>query len=779
MRHFRRLASAVLAATLLLAAVGHPAPAWALPAAEPLKPVGGGVDFSTPPGCAAATDNYAIFPDEPIPDNGVITSTIDLTGVGSFLWDLTVTTDITHTWSQDLDIFLISPAGSRVTLTTDNGGNLQNVFHGATWTDKAGETNPPGPVTLVDMSNNVPVSPVAPEEPLGALRGEDPNGDWVLEVHDDDALLTGTLVSWGLELVTLATAPASNESTAEDAGDHNIPANGAPLIIPLTLEQHHASLGYLELLTNIFHPRSNELIIELVSPSGITMTVAHELGGPNANVFGATTWSDKFGTAGDGNTATDTVYTDGVPELSLTPQEPLSAAAGSQPGGQWTVQVRDTTTNAFTGTVNYLSLLSATSFICRPVVTTYFSAPDFFRMDEPMPVFMQVKNDGAPTTGPVYMTATLPVSTTFLSASGPGWTCGAEAGQLGCQRASLAAGQASTVTLQLNPPTAPANRIINVVLSTLGRTDPAFPDRDFLKAGAHSANDNPWDVMDEAGIHNPYRDDGSLYYGGQNALPGWGRLRLRVFNAGGNLLLATPELRNFGMAYSPGHRWRTTTPQMANTIQVARSLYAPPDTDWLRYVDTFTNTGSASRTVWVAWGGDLGSYDDTLVTDSSSGDGALTAADTWAVTAQDDDLLFDFHVPPAGFAVRSPADTTYQGPGLFDSDPFTTTWPSAGAGNLGHIYKLVLAPGESASLAYFVYRGLTEGEPGPQDCEFYGDCVVPATGSQVALAHATAAALAANPNFCDLSQAELNKLVNWPGERPCGLSFLYLPLLRR
>ena len=65
---------------------------------------------------------------------------------------------------------------------------------------------------------------------------------------------------------------------------------------------------------------------------------------------------------------------------------------------------------------------------------------------------------------------------------------------------------------------------------------------------------------------------------------------------------------------------------------------------------------------------------------------------------------------------------------------------------------------------------------GPADCGFYGGCVTPAAGSQVALMESTAAALAANPYFCDLSPAEVSQIINWPGvTRRC----VFLPLLVR
>ena len=53
------------------------------------------------------------------------------------IWDVNVQAFITHTRSSDLSIFLISPHGTIVTLSTGNGGSAANVFNGTTWDDQA------------------------------------------------------------------------------------------------------------------------------------------------------------------------------------------------------------------------------------------------------------------------------------------------------------------------------------------------------------------------------------------------------------------------------------------------------------------------------------------------------------------------------------------------------------------------------------------------------------------------------------------------------------------
>src|SRR5207247_6893771 len=130
-----------------------------------------------------------------------------------------------------------------------------------------------------------------------------------------------------------------------------------------------------------------------------------------------------------------------------------------------------------------------------------------------------------------------------------------------------------------------------------------------------------------------------------------------------------------------------------------------------------------------------------------------------------------------GFAFRSATDTSYSKPVIFSAANILTPWPVSGEYALGHEYFLTLQPGATVRLAYFLYRGLAEGLPGPQDCPYYGGCVKPALATQVSLATTTVAALAANPYLCDLTPAERASLLNWPGLTNCH--DLFLPIVRK
>ena len=145
----------------------------------------------------------------------MITSTITIAGAQPYLLDANVTASITHTFNGDIDMTVMSPAGTIVTLTTDNAGTNANVFAGTTWDDDA---NPGGQVPYVNnnglttdhlYADLVTVPLLAPEEALAAFIGENPNGVWTLTISDDANQDGGSFNGWTLNLATLPAAPAT------------------------------------------------------------------------------------------------------------------------------------------------------------------------------------------------------------------------------------------------------------------------------------------------------------------------------------------------------------------------------------------------------------------------------------------------------------------------------------------------------------------------------------------------------------------------------------------
>ena len=126
-----------------------------------------------------------------------MSSTITISGAGTYLLDVDLTTAITHTFNADLDFTLASPAGTVVVVSTDNGGVNDDVFNGTLWNDQAS-----APISEAVFANLVTETPLTVESVLGAFVGEDPNGTWTLTIVDEAGLDTGSVDSWSLDFTT-------------------------------------------------------------------------------------------------------------------------------------------------------------------------------------------------------------------------------------------------------------------------------------------------------------------------------------------------------------------------------------------------------------------------------------------------------------------------------------------------------------------------------------------------------------------------------------------------
>ena len=129
---------------------------------------------------------YTWSGDIAIPDNDPNNPAIaEITISDSYLiGDLDVMVTIYHTWCADNDIFLESPSGTLVELSTDNGGSSDNYLE-VWFDDEAGET-------IIGYENILP-GYYTPEGDLSDFDGENVFGTWKLIVADDASLDTGTL----------------------------------------------------------------------------------------------------------------------------------------------------------------------------------------------------------------------------------------------------------------------------------------------------------------------------------------------------------------------------------------------------------------------------------------------------------------------------------------------------------------------------------------------------------------------------------------------------------
>lgn len=136
--------------------------------------------------------NYTVTPGTSISTWGgnVYNSVISVSD-SYVITDVNVTVNISHTQNSDLDIYLISPAGTSIELSTDNGGS-GNHYNNVTFDDASTNTLPTGNTTLSGTYR--------PEGTLAGFNGENSNGNWTLSVTDDSFWNGGTINSITINL---------------------------------------------------------------------------------------------------------------------------------------------------------------------------------------------------------------------------------------------------------------------------------------------------------------------------------------------------------------------------------------------------------------------------------------------------------------------------------------------------------------------------------------------------------------------------------------------------
>jgi subtilisin-like proprotein convertase family protein len=289
-----------------------------------------GPQFQNAPTCSGAGTQTFNFSGSGggIPSTSVDSFTTQVSGFGAYLWDVNLTTGITHTACQDLDVTLISPAGTVVVITTDNGGINDNVFNGTIWDDSI-----PDPATDRLYQNLVTASPLSPEGRLAAFRGEDPNGTWTLRVQDDAFSNAGSVGSWSLQLSALAAAPtvSSNTFTRSPA----LPlADNATTFDSLVVSGAGTSMR--SSCTRIRHTSCQDLDIVLISPTGSQAVVSTDGGGSFDDVFRGTLFDVDAPTP-----VTDVLFTNLVAVPLASPEGGFDAFVGLNPNGSWQLRITD------------------------------------------------------------------------------------------------------------------------------------------------------------------------------------------------------------------------------------------------------------------------------------------------------------------------------------------------------------------------------------------------------------------------------------------------------
>jgi len=140
-----------------------------------------------------------------IPDANAsgITDSIFISG-GSPVSNLKVSVLMSHTYTQDLQVSLTSPAGTSVNLLTNKGGNGNDIM--SIFSDAADSVSAYGFNTLNGPGVSSPFSPeIKPDQPLSAFNGQSRAGWWKLKCIDQAGADIGYVHRWGINLLSQKT----------------------------------------------------------------------------------------------------------------------------------------------------------------------------------------------------------------------------------------------------------------------------------------------------------------------------------------------------------------------------------------------------------------------------------------------------------------------------------------------------------------------------------------------------------------------------------------------
>jgi amidase len=275
-----------------------------------------------------------------------------------------------------------------------------------------------------------------------------------------------------------------------------------------------------------------------------------------------------------------------------------------------------------------------------------------------------------------------------------------------------------------------------------------------------SADGQFWDIQDTS----PWsQDSGGIATGGRaNPFNGFGYLKLQVRRPDRTLLVRNRYLAGFGLASDGAGRFDSITPLLRGDVVVARALYAPPDADYLRYFDSFTNVAEEDRLIEVAWGGASGAYEEgglVTVAATSSGDRTIDADDAFVTVMQNAKHVDDPMKGPSGHGpsahVLGSRSGVLTAVGDMYADPFVDRYPGFDPAHIGYIYAYTLKPGQTIALMTFVVKGLSE---------VYGSrgaTMIPAAGSEIARVTGIARRLVNQPDLRGLTPRQVSQIANW------------------
>ena len=268
-----------------------------------------------------------------------VISSIAFDPMGKIIDDINLYLDIDHLYPIDLDMTLTSPSGKSIVISTDNGGDNENplFFKGVLFDDEAVHSSAQNYVTdFIDFGKGDP-SIMAAEQAMSSLEGGSTSGLWTLTISDDFTSDNGTLNEWGLDFSLIDNERQVVATTASGS----TPAIAIPdtdsIMDTITVTNTDRYLCGIDFDTNITHTWSEDLEITITSPRGVEVALTTDNGEGNEDVFAGTFWqaSDFAPPVGDAT------YQDGLAQVILSGEAPVSAFNGMNPSGDWIIKITD------------------------------------------------------------------------------------------------------------------------------------------------------------------------------------------------------------------------------------------------------------------------------------------------------------------------------------------------------------------------------------------------------------------------------------------------------
>ena len=394
-------------------------------------------------------------------------STINVSGLSGLVGKITVTvTNLNHTYSDDVDMLLVGPAGQKVLLMSDAGGGSVLSGVSLTFDDAAESLLPqssqilsgnfkPSQYGIVNFPTNAPAQPY--DSALAVLNGSSPNGTWSLYVMDDSAGDSGSIVGgWSLGITTITPV-----NQVADLALTGVSSSNAVLVT--------GSLTNTFTITNNGRDTATDIVFTNTLPANASFILATSSQGScltnGANVI------CSLGNLAVGSNATIMVVVSPTAVGGLTNR---ATVGGFE--------------NDLNLSNNILTLVSTANPTVADLGVAVSALPNPVVVGSNVTYTITVTNNGPDTALGVVVTDALPVGLTFISANSASGTTSNLNGTATCNLGNLASGSGAVVTVIVSA--SQTGAINNNVTVSTASNDP-MPGNNSASISITSANPAP------------------------------------------------------------------------------------------------------------------------------------------------------------------------------------------------------------------------------------------------------------------------------------------------